>query len=202
MNISNDLKKFIEENIELIENYDLGALYVKATHLCEVDKVSLYKILKDVADSHIWLQNTSAIPYGFFDNEQIDTIIVPPNIEIIGIYAIDNCGINKIVCEGGTDIALKISGVSFTRTRIKTFIAKRDIHLKSGVYMMSYMDEFETNNNIIIKGESPFGFLYDVNEDIHFIVSKDSMLIYSNGKSPESLAKHLINIGFKNVAVV
>lgn len=40
------------------------------------------------------------------------------------------------------------------------------------------------------------------NENIHFTVSKDSMLIYSNGKSPESLAKHLINIGFKNVAVV
>lgn len=202
MNVSNDLKEFIEENIELIENYDLGALDVEALSLHTEDKYILCRILRDVENSYTWLQNTTAVPFGFFNSEKVDTIIIPYNIEYVHTYAIYSCDINKMVCEGSTDTALVFNSRSIGQSRIKAFITKRDILLRSSTPMIYNTDEFETNSNIIVTSASPFGLVYDKNKDIHFTVSKDSMLIYSNGKSPESLAKHLINIGFKNVTVV
>lgn len=203
MNVSNDLKEFIEKNIKLIENYDLGAIYVKASLLGTMDKNVLYRILRDVENYYMWLQNTEEIPSGFFNSEKVDTIIIPCNVGYVNAYAIYDCDINKMVCEGSTDTHLVFSSMSTNKSYIKAFTTKRDIKLRGEPVMMYYVDEFETDSNIIVTGASPFGLIHKVNKDIHFIVSKDSMLIYYNGKSPnESLAKHLINIGFKNVTVV
>lgn len=200
---SNELKKFIEENIELIKNYDLGALHVNATCLSFDDKDSLYRILRDVKDSYTWLQNTSTIPEGFFSAEKVDTITIPPDVNIVSMYAIYHCNINKIVCKGGTDIALRIGKESICKSLIKTFITERDIHLRGAAEMMYDMNEFETHNNIMLSGAPPFGFVYDRNKGIHFTVSQDSKLVYLSGKFPdELLAEHLINIGFRNVTVV
>lgn len=108
-----------------------------------------------------------------------------------------------MVCEENADRAIWFVDGFYGKSHIKAFITKRDIELRNTASMIYVIDEFETNSNIIVKSVSPFRFIYDHNKDIHFTISKDSMLIYSNGKSPdESLAKHLINIGFKNVAVV
>ena len=107
-----------------------------------------------------------------------------------------------MVCEENADRALRFIDGFYDKSHIKAFITKRDIELRNAAPMIYVIDEFETNSNIIVNSVSPFRFIYDHNKDIHFTVSKDSMLIYSNGKSPESLAKHLINIGFKNVTVV
>lgn len=203
MEVNENVKKFIEENIELIENYDLGAIHVKSRTLDEPDIVHLYKILKDVEDAYTWLSNSSAVPYGFFDNEQVKTIIIPPNIQIISMYAIYGCDIDKIVCEESADKPLKIDGNSILCSSIQTFITKRDLLLNDVSPMMSRMDEFETHNDIIVVGASPFGRVYNHNDDIYFTVSKNSRLVYFNSKFPdESLAEHLINVGFKNVTVV
>lgn len=203
MEVNENVKKFIEENIKLIENYDLGALDVEALSLHTEDKHILYRILRDVENSYTWLQNTTAVPFGFFNSEKVDTIIIPYNIKYVYAYAIYSCDINKMVCEESTDTALVFNSRSIGYSHIKAFITKRDIELRSSPVMMYRMDEFETNSNIIATSASPFVLVYNKNKDIHFTVSKDSMLIYSDGKSPdESLAKHLINIGFKNVTVV
>ena len=202
MNISNDLNEFIKENIELIENYDLGAIHVKAESLNTKDRDSLYKILRAVENSYTWLQNTTAVPNNFFGDGKVDTIIIPCNVDTVNRFAIFNCDINKIVCEENADRALRFIDGFYGESHIKIFISKRDIELRNAPSIIYVTDEFETNSNIIVKSVSPFRFIYDHNKDIHFTISKDSMLIYSNGKFPELLAKHLMNIGFKNVTVV
>lgn len=167
------------------------------------DRDSLYKILRAVENSYTWLQNTTAVPNDFFGDEKVDTIIIPCNVDAVNGFAIFNCDINKMVCEENADRALRFIDGFYGESHIKIFISKRDIELRNATSMIYVIDEFETNSNIIVKSTSPFELIYDKNKDIRFTISKNSMLIYSNGKSPdESLAKHLINIGFKNVAVV
>lgn len=202
MEINENVKKFIEENIELIENHDINAIDWEAVSLNTEDKHILYRILKAVENSYTWLQNTTEIPSGFFNNEKVDVIIIPCNIVDVHMYTIYGCDINKMVCEGSTDTALVFNSKSISHSHIKAFITKRDIGLRGDPVMMYRMDEFETNSDVIVISASPFGLVYDKNKDIHFTISKNSMLLYSNGKSPESLAKHLINTGFKNVTVV
>ena len=202
MEINENVKKFIEKNIKLIENHDINGIDWEAVYLNTEDKHILYRILRAVENSYTWLQNTTEIPSGFFNNEKVDVIIIPCNVDTVNRFAIFNCDINKIVCEGSTDTALVFNSNSISHSHIKAFITERDIGLRGDPVMMYRMDEFETNSNIIVTSASPFGLVYDKNKDIHFTVSKDSMLIYSNGKSPESLAKHLMNIGFNNVTVV
>lgn len=108
-----------------------------------------------------------------------------------------------MVCEKNTDRALQFIDGFYSQSHIKVFITKRDILLRGATSMIYNIDEFETNSDVITTSTSPFELIYDKNKDIRFTISKNSMLIYSNGKSPdESLAKHLINIGFKNVVVV
>lgn len=200
--INENVKKFIEKNIKLIENHDLGAIHVKAESLDIRDRYSLYKILRAVENSYIWLQNTTEVPNDFFGDDKVDTIIIPCNVDTVNGFSIFNCDINKMVCEENADRALRFINGLYDKSHIKLFISKRDLELHNAALLTYIIDEFETNSNIIVKSVSPFRFIYDHNKDIHFTVSKDSMLIYSNGKSPESLAKHLINIGFNNVTVV
>lgn len=202
INVNENVRKFIEKNIELIKNYDLGAIHVKAESLNARDRDSLYKILRDVENFYTWLQNTTVVPNNFFGDEKVDTIIIPCNVDTVDRFAIFNCDINKIVCEENADRALRFIDGLYGKSHIKAFITKRDIELSNAALLINVIDEFETNSNIIVKSVSPFKLIYGHNKDIHFTVSKDSMLLYSNGKSPESLAKHLINIGFKNVTVV
>lgn len=202
MQINENVKKFIEENIELIENYDINAIDWEAVFLNTEDKHILYRILRAVENSYTWLQNTTEVPNDFFGDEKVDTIIIPCNVDTVNRFAIFNCDINKIVCEENADRALRFIDGFYGESHIKIFISKRDIELRNAASIIYVIDEFETNSNIIVNSVSPFRFIYDHNKDIHFTVSKDSMLIYSNGKSPESLAKYLINIGFKNVTVV
>lgn len=202
INVNENVKKFIEKNIELIENHDLDAIDWEAVFLNTKDKHILYRILRAVENSYTWLQNTTAVPNDFFGDEKVDTIIIPCNVDTVNRFAIFNCDINKIVCEENADRALRLIDGFYGKSHIKLFISKRDLELHNAALLIYVIDEFETNSNIIVKSVSPFGLVYDKNKDIHFTVSKDSMLIYSDGKSPESLAKHLINIGFKNVAVV
>lgn len=203
MKINKNVKDFIEENIEFIEKYDLGALAVEALSLDAEDKNILYRILRDVENSYTWLQNATAVPIGYFDREKVDTIIIPCNVNKVHGFAISECDINKMVCEKNTDRALQFIDGFYSQSHIKVFITKRDILLRGATSMIYNIDEFETNSDVITTSTSPFELIYDKNKDIHFTISKNSMLIYSNGKSPdESLAKHLINIGFKNVTVV
>ena len=202
MEINENVKKFIEENIEFIENHDINAIDWEAIYLNTEDKHILYRILRAVENSYTWLQNTTEVPNDFFGDEKVDTIIIPCNVDTVNRFAIFNCDINKMVCEENADRALMFIDGLYGESHIKAFITKRDIKLRDAASMIYVIDEFETNSNIIVKSISPFRLIYDHNKDIHFTISKDSMLIYSNGKFPESLAKHLINIGFNNVAVV
>lgn len=201
--ITDELKHFIEENIELIESYDLGALHVKATLLRGYDEGSLYKILREVENAYIWLQNASEVPFNFFKNEKVDTLKIPPNVVMFAVYAMYGCDVNKIICEGGADTPLKIGGDSIVNSSIKTFITKRDLLLKDATPMMYRISEFEIYKDIIVVGSPPFWFVYEKNKDIHFTVSKNSRLVHRFYKNPdESLAEHLRNVGFKNVTVV
>ena len=203
MEVNENIRKFIEKNIKLIENYDLGALDVEALSLNTEDKNTLCRILRDVENSYTWLQNTTAVPFGFFNSDKVDTIIIPCNIKYVYAHAIYNCDINKMVCEESTDTALVFNSRSIGQSHIKAFITKRDIALRGAMPALYNIDEFETNSDVTVISASPFRLAYDKNKDIHFTVSKNSMLLYSNGESPdESLAQHLMNIGFKNVTVV
>ena len=202
MEINENVKKFIEKNIKLIENHDINGIDWEAVSLNTEDKHILYRILRAVENSYTWLQNTTEVPNDFFGDEKVDTIIIPCNVDTVNGFAIFNCDINKMVCEENADRALMFIDGLYGESHIKAFITKRDIELCNAASMIYVIDEFETNSNIIVNSVSPFRLIYDHNKDIHFTISKDSMLIYSNGKSPESLAKHLINIGFNNVAVV
>ena len=202
MEINENVKKFIEKNIKLIENHDIDAIDWEAVYLNTEDKHILYRILRAVENSYTWLQNTTEVPNYFFGDEKVDTIIIPCNVDTVNGFAIFNCDINKMVCEENADIALMFIDGFYSKSHIKAFITKRDIELHNAASMIYVIDEFETNSNIIVNSVSPFRLIYNRNKDIHFTISKDSMLIYSNGKSPESLAEHLINIGFKNVTVV
>lgn len=89
MNITPELKEFIQVNAELIKNNDFEILFNKAIRLDIEDRLALNQILKEAGvDILIY---TNRVPYRYFTHDKIKEIKIPSNIKVIESEAFAYC---------------------------------------------------------------------------------------------------------------
>lgn len=124
MNISNPLKKFIEDHVEDIENDNIQKLFDELgeiTYGIDHDKYSLS--VEDVFDLRQCLESIDIepltkfdiLPKGYFIQEQ-NNIIIPPNIKKLNTFSITDSNVDKIEVQSKDTISLSIDAIEYVRT--------------------------------------------------------------------------------------
>lgn len=204
MEINKTVKEFIEKNIKLIENKDLGALYIKAeSELSPSELAALYSILRQVEDYSEWLKNTETTPSNFIDNEHIGTVIIPPNVKKVRPEFMTYSNIGTLHIEFNRTDRLMMSSNFARSSTINDIILNRDVLIYPYTFDgLLIIKRLEINADVLDWSfkSSSFSYLYGINPNIKLIISKNSKYLTTVNEQP--LSEYLINIGFKNITVV
>ena len=113
MAINENVRKFIEKNIELIENNDLDVIRnnILKSNLSLGDTKTIYKIIRKVVDCRELLSKVSIIPNFFFNEETINELVIPSNIKNITDFSIYNCDILRLfIAQSSSTLGLDVIG--------------------------------------------------------------------------------------------
>lgn len=180
MEINENIKKFIEKNIKLIENKDLDNIRnsLLKSNLSSDDDTTIYKILREVVDYRELLSKASIIPDFFFNEETINKLVIPSNIKNITDFSICNCDILRLfIAQSSSTLDLDVIGAMSEISNIT--------QLRPICFYATDADAFESINKNLIEWEiggdvffsrlshNPFPNLYRLNPDIRLIIHKD-----------------------------
>ena len=209
--VSDRLKKFIERHIDLIENAsqqrDLSILYrYVSDFLGDSDRIDLWHILKELdnglADCNEWLLYSGIIPSKFLQGDDLPMLRIPPAVQGMHANSVDGCNIGKLVIEYSPR-KLRINSSAISSCEIDSIISNRDLHLGLDAFdKLRGVERFEIYKDIWCDYgfDVTFPMLYQVNPNMMFVVSNDSMFGRREDKQP--LSKHLSDLGFKNIKIV
>lgn len=206
--VSNRLKEFIEDNIDLIENtisyknLDLMDDCI-FTLRSDTDKICFWKILKEFYDFNEWLNNSKTIPYKFFTRNNLSILSIPPIVNTMRLNSLNYCNIDLLVIKYDPS-ELHVDNAAMNYCKIGTIVSNRDLYLDDFAFNdLRLLEGFEIYKNIIQHKSyehSPFPILYRINPDVKFIINNDCK--YITYTSTQSLSKHLSDCGFKNIKIV
>lgn len=207
INVNENVIKFIEKNIKLIENKDLDNIRnsLLKSNLSLDDVKTIYKILREVVDYRELLSKASIIPDFFFDGETINELVIPSNIKNITDFSIYNCDILRLfIAQSSFNLDLDILG---TKSEISNITQLRPICFYAPdafKWINKDLIEWEIRGDIFLSRLSynPFPNLYKVNPDIKLIIDKDVKIGVLNDPYQVPLLDYVQEYGFKNVEVV
>ena len=207
--VNENVKKFIEKNIKLIENKDLDNIRnsLLKSNLSLDDDTTIYKILREVVDYRELLSKASIIPDFFFNEETINELVIPSNIKNITDFSICNCDILRLfIAQSSSTLDLNVIGAISTISNIT--------QLRLICFYATDADAFESINKNLIEWEiggdiflsrlshNPFPNLYRLNHDIRLIIHKDVKMGVLNDPYQAPLLDYVQEYGFKNIEVV
>ena len=207
MEVNENVKKFIEKNIKLIENHDLDGIRIGLlkSNLSLDDIKVIYNVLRKVTDYNEFLSKASMIPDFFFNEETINELVIPSNIRAIADCGIYNCNILRLfIDESSFNLDLDILG---TQSKISNITQLRPIRFyapNAFKWINKDLIEWEISGDIFFNRLSynPFPNLYKVNPDIKLIIDKDVKIGVFNDSYQVLLLRYAQEYGFKNVEVV
>ena len=205
--VNENVTKFIEKNIKLIENKDLDVIRnsILESNLSSDDIKTIYKIIRKVIDYNELLSKASIIPDFFFDGETINELVIPSNIKNITDFSIYNCDILRLfIAQSSSTLGLDVIGVI---SKISNITQLRPICfyvLNAFKWINKDLIEWEIGGDIFLSRLSynPFPNLYKVNPDIRLIIHKDVKMGVLNDPYQVPLLDYVQEYGFKNVEVV
>ena len=205
--VNENVTKFIEKNIKLIENKDLDVIRnsILESNLSSDDIKTIYKIIRKVIDYNELLSKASIIPDFFFDGETINELVIPSNIKNITDFSIYNCDILRLfIAQSSSTLGLDVIGVI---SKISNITQLRPICfcvLTAFKWINKDLIEWEIGGDIFLSRLSynPFPNLYKVNPDIRLIIHKDVKMGVLNDPYQVPLLDYVQEYGFKNVEVV
>lgn len=126
MDISNSLKKFIEDHIADFENNDMQKLFNELGEityggdrnkygLSVADTYDLTQCLKQIDIDP--LTQFDELPKGYFILEQDNDIIIPPNIKKLNTFSITDSNVAKIAIQSNDIISLNVDAIEYVRTQ-------------------------------------------------------------------------------------
>lgn len=205
--VNENVNKFIEKNIKLIENYDLDGIRnsILESNLSLDDIKTIYKIIRKVIDYEELLSKASIIPGFFFDGETINELVIPSNIKNITDFSIYNCDILRLfIAQSSSTLGLDVISVT---SKISNITQLRPIcfyALNAFKWINKDLIEWEIRGDIFLNRLSynPFPNLYRLNPDIKLIIDKDVKIGVLNDPYQVPLLDYVQEYGFKNVEVV
>lgn len=205
--VNENVKKFIEKNIKLIENKDLDNIRnsILKSNLSLDDDKTIYKILREVVDYRELLSKASIIPDFFFNEETINELVIPSNIKNITDFSICNCDILRLfIAQSSSTLDLDVIGAistisNITQLRPICFYAPNAFES-----INKNLIEWEIGGDIFLSrlSHNPFPNLYRLNHNIRLIIHKDVKMGVLNEPYQVPLLDYVQEYGFKNVEVV
>ena len=205
--VNENVTKFIEKNIKLIENKDLDVIMnsILKSNLSLDDTKTIYKIIRKVIDYRELLSKASIIPELFFNEETINELVIPSNIKNITDFSICNCDILRLfIAQSSSTLSADVIG---TQSEISNITQLRPVCFYAPdafKWINKDLIEWEIRGDIFLSrlSHNPFPNLYKVNPDIKLIIDKDVKIGVLNDPYQVPLLDYVQEYGFKNVEVV
>ena len=205
--VNENVKKFIEKNIKLIENHDLDVIRnsILKSNLSFDDIKTIYKIIRKVIDYNELLSKASIIPEFFFDGETINELVIPSNIKNITDFSIYNCDILRLfIAQSSSTLNADVIGTQYEISNITQLRPVCFYAPDAFKWTNKNLIEWEIGGDVFFSrlSHNPFPMLYRLNPDIRLIIHKDVKIGVLNDPYQVPLLNYVKEYGFKNVEVV